>query len=198
MKRAFAILALAALLTGCGSSKAPAATTAPTAAPTETTVAAAPAPAPLEILETVWAAIPEDSKFPACGGEMTDTIQEGPGALDPANTDVLLYTLLVPEEQVANVKEAASLIHMMNTNTFTCGAFRLEGVTDGVFADAMKNRILSNQWMCGFPERLIIASFGDDTVLCAYGKNSTLDPFMDQLTKAYSGQMVLLVDEPIE
>ena len=40
MKRAFAILALATLLTGCGSSKAPAATTAPTAAPTETTVAA--------------------------------------------------------------------------------------------------------------------------------------------------------------
>ena len=52
--------------------------------------------------------------------------------------------------------------------------------------------------MCGFPERLIIASFGDDTVLCAYGKNSALNPFMDQLTKAYSGQMVLLVDEPIE
>ena len=194
MKRALSILMLAALLTGCGSSKAPA----PTAAPTETTVAAAPAPAPLEILETVWAAIPEENRFPACGGEMTDTIQEGPGALDPANTDALLYTLLVPEEQVANVKEAATLLHMMNANTFTCGAFRLEGVTDGVFADAMKNRILNNQWMCGFPERLIIASFGDDTVLCAYGKNSALDPFMDQLTKTYSGQMVLLVDEPIE
>ena len=143
MKRALSILMLAALLTGCGSSKAPA----PTAAPTETTVAAAPAPAPLEILETVWAAIPEENRFPACGGEMTDTIQEGPGALDPANTDVLLYTLLVPEEQVANVKEAATLLHMMNANTFTCGAFRLEGVTDGVFADAMKNRILNNQWM---------------------------------------------------
>lgn len=190
MKRAFAILALATLLTGCGSSKAPAATTAPTAAPTETTVAAAPAPAPLEILETVWAAIPEDSKFPACGGEMTDTIQEGPGALDPANTDMLLYTLLVPEEQVANVKEAASLLHMMNANTFTCGAFRAQKAEDvETLAKSLRDNIQQRQWMCGFPDKLVIFTL-DRYVVSVFGKEEITNTFRDKLTACYPSAVI--------
>lgn len=203
MKRALALMLLAVLLTGCGR-KAPAPTaatgpaqTAPVTTAPSTTAPVLPAPAPLELLETVWNALPEENRFPSFGGDMTDEIQEGPGAYDLSSTDALAYTLLVPEEQLPNVKEAASLIHMMNANTFTCGTFRLEGVSAADFTEAMDERIASNQWMCGFPERMVIASFGDDTVLTAFGQEDALNPFLDQLTRTYSGQMVILVDEPI-
>lgn len=197
MKRFFAFAAVAALLlTGCAGGQETPVTTAPTAQ-TETQPAVQESPAPLEVLQTVWEAMPEDSKFPSFGGEMTEEIQEGPGAYNMTGTDPLIYSLLVPEQQVDKVKEAASLIHMMNANTFTCGAFRVEGVSAEEFASAMKERILTNQWICGFPERLVIAAVGDTTVVSAFGMGDVLNPFVDQLTAAYSGSIRLLADEPI-
>lgn len=206
MKKFVACMALTTLLlTGCGS-KTPAPTTpsttqtttpAPTA-PAETAPAQTAVPTPLEILTTVWEALPEDSRFPATGGDMGEELVEGPGALTLDNTEPLIYTLLVPEEKASNVKEAASLLHMMNANTFTCGVFRVEDISAADFGLAMKERILSNQWMCGFPDRLIIATFGDDTVLSMFGKEGTITPFLEQLTKAFGDHMTLVADSPIE
>lgn len=141
----------------------------------------------LEILETVWAEYAEEEKFPVIGGSMAAPVDNAPGSFDLAD-ESLNYLLLVPADQTANITEAASMIHAMNTNTFTCAAFKLAGgVAAADFGAAMKDAVLNNQWMCGFPDRLLIRSFGDSYVVVAFGVNDAMDPFETHLTTAYPG-----------
>ena len=141
----------------------------------------------LEILETVWAEYAEEEKFPVIGGSMAAPVDGAPGSYDIADENIT-YSLLIPAEQLANVTEAASMIHMMNANTFTCAAFKLaEGVTAADFGAAMKNAVLGNQWMCGFPDSLLIRAFGDSYVVMAFGVNDAMTPFETHLSAAYPG-----------
>jgi len=150
----------------------------------------------LEILETVWADYAEEEKFPVIGGSMTAPVDGAPGSYDIADENIT-YNLLIPAEQLANVTEAASMIHMMNANTFTCAAFKLaDGVTAADFGAAMKDAVLGNQWMCGFPDSLLIRAFGDSYVVMAFGVNDAMTPFESHLSAAYPG-METIVSETI-
>lgn len=183
------IAALAVLmLAGCGGEKE---TTIPTTAAVEEGPGSA-----LEILETVWGLYGEDEKFPSTGGEMGDTITEGPGGFS-ALDETITYALLIPADQLTNVTEAASLMHMMNSNTFTCGAYRLaEGVTAESFAGTMKDAIRNNQWMCGFPDSLLIQQVGESFVVVAFGHDEIMDVFKTHLVEGYPDSQTL-VEEPI-
>jgi len=150
----------------------------------------------LGILETVWADYAEEEKFPVIGGSMTAPVDGAPGSYDIADENIT-YNLLIPAEQLANVTEAASMIHMMNANTFTCAAFKLaDGVTAADFGAAMKDAVLGNQWMCGFPDSLLIRAFGDSYVVMAFGVNDAMTPFESHLSAAYPG-METIVSETI-
>lgn len=189
MKKWISILLILTLtlLSGCGG-KQPAETTVPDAA-------AGPSSA-LEILETVWGSYTEDEQFPATGGRLGETITEGPGAYD-ALDETLTYSLLIPADQLGNVTEAASLMHMMNSNTFTCGAYRLgSGVTAESFGAAMKEAVLNNQWMCGFPDKLLIESVGDHFVVVAFGHEELMTTFQTHLRESYPDSQTL-AEEPI-
>ena len=141
----------------------------------------------LEILETVWAEYAEEEKFPIIGGSMAAPVDGAPGSYDLADENIT-YNLLIPADQLTNVTEAASMIHMMNANTFTCAAFKLaDGVTAADFGAAMKDAVLNNQWMCGFPDSLLIRAFGDSYVVMAFGVNDAMTPFESHLTAAYPG-----------
>lgn len=193
MKKIFAIVMAAAMalsmLAGCGSEN-PQETTVPTTAPAEV------AASPLEILETVWGLYTEEERFPSTGGEISETLTEGPGAYTQLTEDNS-YVLLVPADQLGNVKEAASLMHMMNSNTFTCGAYRLsDGVSGESFGEAMKDAIQNNQWMCGFPDKLLIESVGDSFLVVAFGHEEIMDTFKTHLEEAYPMSQVL-AEEPI-
>ena len=187
MKKAFSvILALAMILTmtACGKKQ-------------EATEPAVEAPgSALEILETVWALYGDDEKFPVIGGDMGNPVNDAPGSYSLSDENIS-YTLLVPAEQLKNVTEAASMIHMMNANTFTCGVFRLaEGVGAADFGKAMEDAVMGNQWMCGFPETLVIQNIADTYVLVVFGVNDAVNPFMTYLTAAYP-QSANLVKESI-
>jgi len=60
----------------------------------------------------------------------------------------------------------------------------------------MKEAILNNQWMCGFPDSLLIRNFSDAYVLVAFGVNDAMTSFEKHLTKAYPG-METIANEPI-
>ncbi len=174
------ILALAMVLTlfaGCGRTK-----------PEETTpVQQMPASA-LEILETVWGAYGDEEKFPIIGGNIEANIMDVPGSYDMTYAENMTWNLLVPSDQIANVTEAASMIHMMNSNTFTCGSFKLaEGVAAADFGAAMQKAIQSNQWMCGFPDSLLIQSFEDTYVVVAFGMTDAMTSFENHMKTAYPG-----------
>lgn len=193
MKKFISMILIAAmaltLLAGCGG-KQPEETTVSTTAPVE-----APGSA-LEILETIWGLYTEEEMFPSTGGEMGETLTQGPGSFTTLDEN-LSYTLLVPADQIGNLAEAASLMHMMNSNTFTCGAYRLaEGVTAESFSETMKNAVLNNQWVCGFPDKLLIQSFAGNYVLVAFGNEEIMGTFKTHLTEAYPDS-VTLAEEPI-
>ena len=177
------IMCLSLLLCGCGGNK-PAETTAPvTTAPVVTVESA------LAVLEDIWANYGEDEKFFVVGGNMENPVDGAPGNYDMAYAENLSWNLLVPAEPLASIDEAATMIHMMNANTFTCAAY---AVADSqAFADAMKTAIQGNHWMCGFPEKLYIANVGNCLVV-AYGNGELVNTFCGKLANA-----TILYDEAI-
>ena len=174
-----------------------------TPATTEATVAG-PASA-VELLNTVWAKFPEAFKFPVMGGDAENPNWEGPGSVTlPGAEGNALWNLYVPDEQLANITEAATMIHAMNANTFTAGALKLaEGADAATVAKALADAIQNTRWMCGFPERMIVVSVGDYLVV-AFGHDGVSYPeggkliteFLTGLQAEYANAKVLH-DAPI-
>ena len=133
----------------------------------------------LEILETVWGQFGEDEKFFAMGGDYDNMVDGAPGTV--TNADYISGVLLVPAG--TEVLEAAGLVHGMNLNSFTAGAFKVADAA--AFAETMHEAIASNQWMCGFPDKMVIATIGNEYVVAAFGVNDAINPFEAKFTAAY-------------
>ena len=186
------VCVMALSLAACGT-KAPAETTAP--ATTEPAVSVESA---LAVLEDIWANYGEDEKFFVVGGNMENPVDGAPGNYDMAYAENLTYNLLVPADQLANIDEAATMIHAMNANTFTSGVVHLtEGTDAAAFAQIMRDAIQGNMWMCGFPETLTIAVVDGEYVLIAFGVNDAMNPFMAHFAEAYA-EAEILFNEAIE
>ena len=153
--------------------------------------AAAPASS-LEVLENVWALFGDDEKFPVMGGDFEASVMDAPAVW---NSDLLVdlsYSLQLPEAEMAKVADAATMIHMMNANTFTSAVLHLnEGEDVAAFAASAKESIMAAQWMCGFPEKLVIADMGGNYLLIAYGLNDAINPFEAKLAEAYADANVI-------
>ena len=176
------VLAMAlSILAGCGTTPADNG-----GANNDAAEVAAPASA-LEVLENIWALYGEDEMFPVIGGNMEAPVDGAPGNYDMAYVENLPFNLVVPHTELANVTEAATMIHMMNANTFTAGVVKMADGTDmAAFADTMADALKNNQWMCGMPEHMIIADMGGNYMLIAFGVNDAMVPFSNHLTEAYA------------
>ena len=150
----------------------------------------------LTLLNTVWATYSEEEKFPVSGGDYDHPVDDAPGAFDISNADNMDYMLGFPGPSVANLVDAASLMHMMNANTFTCGAYHLsDDVSAADVASSLRDNIMNRQWMCGFPDKLVVLTLGDYVVSC-FGAEELVDEFSEKVTAAFSGASVVC-DEPI-
>lgn len=151
----------------------------------------------LTILSTVWSQYGDDEKFPVAGGDFSEenSNMEGPGRYSIADADAIDAALGFPAASIADIDDAASLTHMMNANTFTCGVFHVTdaGKVNDV-ANAIKDNISVRQWMCGFPERLVISTV-DNYVIVIFGNDDIISVFNDKLMSTYATQSVC--DEPI-
>ena len=143
----------------------------------------------LELLNAVWANYSDDDKFPATGGDYDEAnmTEDAPGNFSVEDGDALDYSLSFPAADASKLSDAASLTHMMNANTFTCGALRAANAdeVEGLAQD-MRDAIQSKQWMCGFPERLVILTSGQ-YVVSVYGNESLVNTFRDKFVAAHSG-----------
>ena len=85
---------------------------------------------------------------------------------------------------------------MMNANTFTCGAYQLaSGVDAAALGEKVAQNIQSRQWMCGFPDKLVVASL-DGYLISVFGAEDLVDTFRDKLQTAYPGTQIVS-DDPI-
>jgi hypothetical protein len=117
-------------------------------------------------------------------------VDNAPGTV--TDKDYITTSLLVPEAEQANIAETSSLMHAMIANNFTCGAYKLaDGVDASAFVTAMQTAIKGNQWMCGFPETLLIASV-DGTIVVIFGHGDIVPPFKTALTTAYPTTQILV------
>ena len=159
----------------------------------ETTEPAANAPASaLEVLENTWALFGDNEKFPVMGGDFESAVMDAPGVWKSELLVDLSYSLQLPEAEMAKVADAATMIHMMNANTFTGAVLHLnDGEDAAAFAENAKNAIMAAQWMCGFPEKLVIADMGGNYLLIAFGLNDAINPFEAKLTEAYASANIL-------
>lgn len=152
---------------------------------------------PLEVLKKVWETYGEDEKFASTGGDFTDEIVEGPGAYNELDGEVLDSVLGFPAASIDKIDSAASFMHMMNQNTFTSGAYHVKDTANiDTLASDLRDNIQARQWMCGFPDSLIVASVGE-VVISAYGKEQFINNFVDKLSAVYPDAKVI-VTEPIE
>ena len=153
----------------------------------------------LELLNAIWASYPEADQFPAGGGDVSEEnmSMEGPGIFSLDDLSALDNALGLPQDAGSAVDNAASLVHMMNANTFTSGAFHTtDEMTPDDLATKLQENIQTRQWMCGFPENLLILSIGEYTI-SAFGHSDLIEAFKTHATATFPDAKVL-VEEPIQ
>lgn len=144
------------------------------------------------ILENIWSTYEEDDMFYAMGGDYTNIVDNAPGTVDLTAVEDVDALLHYPADSIALVDDAASLIHGMNRNTFTAGVYHVVNADDlEGLADTLKDYISSTQWICGFPETLIIVKLGNNVLLTAWGAADTVETFKTNTLSVYSDAVVL-------
>lgn len=117
---------------------------------------------------------------------------DAPGSFDISKTQELEYTLGFPLDQLDKVEDAASMVHMMNANTFTGAVYHLkEGEDMDAFAEAVKSCILAKQWVCGQPETLVVINVDGRYVITAYGVAELIEVFKGHALSALEGAQVI-------
>ena len=140
----------------------------------------------VELLTNVWSTYEEADKFPIGGGDYENMVMDTVGAFDVTKTEDLDSLLGMPAEGAAMIDDAASMMHMMNANTFTAGAYHLTDASNQQsLADLLKDNIMNRQWMCGFPDTLLIASVGGEYMVSAFGNAEIMENFKTKLQEQY-------------
>ncbi len=206
MLKIFICLALImALLGGCRGTidasvptlpASPTESAAPSTQPTESTAPSQPtAPAEssasAELLAKIWADFDEDEQFSVYGGTVEHAVDNAPGCLDITDTEELTTKYLLPQDQLKNITAGASLVHLMNNNIFTSGAFALAETADGkAVAKALRDNMQSTEWICGQPDRLHIALVQNQLVM-AFGAEEIMEDYTDALKDAFPDAQTL-------
>ncbi len=151
-----------------------------------------------ELANMILAAIPEDKIGPV-GPMAIDLSAEG------ANYE--LTELGLPAELHGKIDSATKIVHMMMLNQFSAGIYHFATADEAsASVETIKNAILSKEWMCGFPEKVMIITLPDNYVISVFGLGGLdpdpnfavdyLTPFADAAKSLVEGVKVV-VDEPI-
>lgn len=206
-----AVLLLSAALTACRSNipqdnngaittTSPATTALPaTTVPVTTVPNSQPtgeATGSVALLEAIWARFGEDEKFSTYGGSIESAVTDAPGALNMAATEELTGSYLLPADKLGSITEGASLVHMMNANIFTAVAVKVEGGDVQPLFESWRDAIQANRWICGQPDRLLMASVEGEYLLMSFGSGDAMTLFQAKLAETLP-QVKILYNEAI-
>ncbi len=153
----------------------------------------------LQVLTTVLDTYGEDEKFPIGGGDSEHMTTDAPGTFDVSKKDELNTILALPESEASHIDNAASMIHMMNANTFTGAAYHLTKDADmNTFAAAVRDHVLSKQWICGMPDTLVIIQVNNEYVVTAYGADDLIQTFKKHTLESLKGSKILIEESVVE
>lgn len=181
-----ALLMLTMSFVACNKTE-PETTTEPTAQDTkapETTEEVTEAPVQLaynsaiEMLQIIFekynaAQATDDTKLWVGGGNINnfETVNpEGPGAFMALDAEDYNQNLGFPAANADKVASAASMFNLMNANNFNCYTIQfVEGTDVDAMINATKENILARQWICGSPEKLVIAKAPGNYIIVVWG-----------------------------
>lgn len=141
----------------------------------------------------------EETMLYVCGGNpynFETTNPEGPAkfvALEDADYDA---NLGYPTADISKQDDAASMFNMMNINVFNCYAVHFTNSADvDAMATAIKDNILARQWICGAPEKLVIAKMPGDYLVVVWGAvefGGVVDPFTATFATTVEGSSIVV------
>ena len=200
---------LAAMLTGCRMGSDPTDATNATDATVETQPTTQPTQAPTDptqtepqlsgsaetsaatLLAAIWSQYGEDERFASYGGTVENSVADAPGDLDMTNTEELTSKYLLPHSVLEQVENGASLVHLMNNNIFTAAAFGMKQDADmKTQAKALRDNLQKTQWICGQPDRLLIAQV-DGHLLMVFAQKEAMETFQQKLQAVYPSASIL-------
>ena len=131
-----------------------------------------------DLLTQVWNGYDDADKFAIGGGDYNNMVMDAPGKFDVSMVEDLDAMLGLPQGSASMIDDAASVMHMMNANTFTAGAYHVsDAANQQTVVDSLKENIMNRQWMCGFPDTLIVAKVGGEYVVSAFGNAEISETF---------------------
>lgn len=146
----------------------------------------------LEVLETVAGAYTAEDQFAMYGGDQEHAVMDAPGSFDIRKTEELEAALGLPAALADGLEDAASMVHMMNSNTFTGAAYRLKDHTDKTaFVQEATSALLKKQWMCGQPDTLAVLDVDGSYLIIAYGEAEIMKTFQAHALSALPSAKVL-------
>lgn len=152
-----------------------------------------------DVINKVVETYAEEEKFFAIGGDSENPVDNKAGLMALSDTETVNYMLHTNDDLLKEVDEVASFVHAMNANTFTSGAFKLKNAGGAdAFCASLKESVLATQWMCGFPEKIVIFTVnGGDYVLYAIGNGELIENFKTKVITVCAESATLVTDEAV-
>lgn len=191
--------------------EAPETTVAPEAPETTEEVTEAPVQlaynSAIEMLQIIFekynaAQATDDTKLWVGGGNINnfETVNpEGPGAFMALDAEDYNQNLGFPAANADKVASAASMFNLMNANTFNCYAIQLvEGTDVDAMITATKENILARQWICGSPEKLVIAKAPGNYIIVVWGVvefGGIVDPVAQSFATSIEGAQIVVEEK---
>lgn len=157
----------------------------------------------LELLQIIFdkynATATEETKLYVCGGNVNnfETVNtEAPAAFVALDNEDYNQNLGFPTAEADKIVSAASMFNMMNANTFTCYTIQLtEGTDVDAMANTVKENILARQWICGQPEKLVIAKAPGNYIIVVWGVvefGGIVDPVAQSFATSVEGATIVV------
>ena len=147
----------------------------------------------VELLTNVWATYGEAELFPAGYIDEAGNMVDGPAKIGTADSETLDALLGVPADKAGSIDNASIMMHMMNANTFTGGAYKTSDAKG--LSDSIQANLANRQWMCGFPDILVTIQV-EDYLISAFGNAELIETFKNKVTATY-GNAKVLCEEPL-
>ena len=150
-------------------------------------------------INRIWELMPEDLKPMTFGGDYENNV-ENEAALHTIEDggEELDNSIGYPAEMIDKIDEAAALRHMMNVNSFTCGAYALKNASDAqAVCDGIVDSLMNRSYLCGAPQVLVVIQV-DSYIINAFGAEDIINAFTAAAEEAYGTHCNVLYNESME
>ena len=159
-----------------------------------------------DILTKIWDCYEEadtdgnmfNDRFDVMGGHFESAVMNMPAKYDLTKTSDLELMYCVPQSAAAMIDDAATIVHLMKASTFTTGAYHVADVANmQTVTEGMENQILSNQWLGGFPDKMLVIQLDEQYVIAGFGTAEVMDSFKKIVFDIYGNQANILAEKSI-